>query len=100
MVRLYGRWCGPNWTDGRAISARDYLLQGGDFKSPCKDRLDCACREHDRGCSRSSGCSAKDDRRLSAKAAWIALTTTNPIEREAAKLIASGIFAASLTRSR
>ena len=48
MVAIHGRWCGPNWTDGRAISARDYKLQGGDFKGSCVDSLDCACREHDR----------------------------------------------------
>ena len=100
MVRLYGRWCGPNWTDGRNISARDYLLAGGDFKSSCKDRLDCACREHDRACSGAGGCSASADRRLARKAAWIALTTTDPLEKQAAKLISSGIFVASLTRSR
>lgn len=100
MVRLYGRWCGPNWTDGRNISARDYLLQGGDFKSPCADRLDCACREHDKSCARPSGCSSAGDRTLARKAAWIALTTTNPLEKQAAKLISSGIFVASLTRSR
>ena len=100
LVAIHGRWCGPNWTDGRNISARDYLLAGGDFKSPCKDRLDCACREHDRACSGPNGCSAQADRRLSRKAAWIALTTTNPIEKEAAKLISSGIFLASITRRR
>lgn len=100
MVRLYGRWCGPNWTDGRAISARDYLLQGGDFKSPCADSLDCACREHDKSCAGPGGCSSSADRRLARKAAWISLTTTNPLEKEAAKLISSGIFLASLTRSR
>lgn len=100
MVRLYGRWCGPNWTDGRNISAREYLLSGGDFKSPCEDRLDCACREHDKSCSGASGCNSAGDRTLARKAAWIALTTTNPIEKQAAKLISSGIFVASLTRSR
>jgi hypothetical protein len=100
VVRLYGRWCGPNWTDGRAISARDYLLQGGNFKSPCADRLDCACRDHDESCARSGGCTSKADRILARKAAWISLTTTDPLEKQAAKLISSGIFVASLTRSR
>lgn len=98
MVRLYGRWCGPNWTDGRNISARDYLLAGGDFKSPCEDRLDCACRDHDRACAGPSGCSAKADRILAAKATWIGLTTTDPLQKTAAQLIASGILAASFTR--
>ena len=98
MVAIHGRWCGPNWTDGRNISARNYLLQGGDFKGACSDSLDCACREHDRACSGPSGCSAAADRTLAAKAQWIALT--NPRLRNVAQLIASGILAASITRRR
>ena len=89
---------GPNWTDGRNISARDYLLAGGDFKSPCVDALDCACREHDRACSGPNGCSAKADRRLAAKAQWIALTKLQL--RGIAQIVASGIALASLTRRR
>ena len=98
MVAIHGRWCGPNWTDGQNISARDYLLQGGDFKGSCTDSLDCACREHDRACAGASGCSSAADRRLAAKAQWIALT--NPRLRSVAQLIASGILAASITRRR
>ena len=96
LVAIHGRWCGPNWTDGRNISARDYLLAGGDFKSPCIDDLDCACREHDRACSGPNGCTAKADRRLAAKAQWIALT--NPRLRNVAQLVASTIALASITR--
>ena len=96
MVAIHGRWCGPNWTDGRNISARDYLLAGGDFKSPCLDDLDCACRDHDRRCSRKRGCSAKADRILAAKAQWIALT--QPRLRSVAQVVASGMTAVSFTR--
>lgn len=96
MVAIHGRWCGPNWTDGRNISARDYRLAGGDFKSPCIDDLDCACRNHDRDCSGRSGCSSKADRILAAKAQWIALT--QPRLREVAQLVASGMAAVSFTR--
>ncbi len=96
VVAIHGRWCGPNWTDGRAISARDYKLQGGDFKGSCVDALDCACREHDKGCSGKSGCSAAADRKLAAKAQWIALT--NPKLRNVAQVVASGIALASITR--
>ena len=96
MVAIHGRWCGPNWTDGRAISARDYKLQGGDFTDPCIDALDCACREHDRGCSGPRGCTRKADRKLAAKAQWIALT--NPRLRSVAQVVASGIAFASITR--
>ena len=98
LVAIHGRWCGPNWTDGRNISARDYLLAGGDFKSSCVDSLDCACREHDRACSGKDGCSSSADRKLAAKAQMIALT--NPKLRNVAQLVASGIALASLTRSR
>ena len=96
MVAIHGRWCGPNWTDGRRISARDYLLEGGDFKGRCTDSLDCACRDHDRACSGAGGCTAAADRRLAAKAQWIALT--NPRLRNVAQLVASTIAFASLTR--
>lgn len=98
LVAIHGRWCGPNWTDGRNISARDYLLAGGDFKSPCLDDLDCACREHDRNCSGPGGCTRKADRILAAKAQWIALT--QPRLRNVAQAVASGIALASLTRRR
>ena len=98
MVRIYGRWCGPNWTDGRRISARDYKVAGGDFRGPCIDKLDCACREHDRACSRSSGCSATADRKLARAAAIRAFVSRNPAERAYARLIAAGILAASVTR--
>ena len=96
MVAIHGRWCGPNWTDGRNISARDYRLAGGDFKSACLDDLDCACRTHDRECSGKSGCSSKADLKLAAKATWIALT--QPRLSEIAQVIAAGMTAASLTR--
>ena len=96
MVRLHGRWCGPNWTDGKNISARDYLLAGGDFKGRCVDDLDCACREHDKACSGPKGCTAKADRKLAAKAQWIALT--QPRLRSIAQTVASGIALTSITR--
>ena len=98
LVAIHGRWCGPNWTDGRRISAREYKLAGGDFTGPCVDALDCACREHDRGCSGPSGCTRRADARLAAKAQWIALT--NPRLRNVAQLVSSTIALASITRRR
>ena len=71
-------------------------MAGGDFKSSCMDDLDCACREHDRACSGPNGCSARADRRLAAKAQWIALT--QPQLRNVAQAVASVIALASLTR--
>ena len=82
MVAIHGRWCGPNWTDGRNVSALTYKRQGGDFKGQCIDSLDCACRSHDRSCARPGGCTAAADRRLAAKAQWIAIT--NPRLRNVA----------------
>ena len=55
MAKIYGRWCGPNWTNNENISARDYLLRGGSFKTKCIDSLDCACRAHDEDCSAPGG---------------------------------------------
>ena len=62
------------------------------------DSLDCACRDHDRACAGPSGCTAKADRRLAAKAQWIALT--NPRLRSTAQVVASGIALASIIRRR
>ena len=89
MVKIHGNWCGPNWTAGRAISARDYRLAGGDFKSPCIDRLDCACRTHDKECSGKRGCTKDADAKLAAKAALIALITPDPILQAKAAAVAA-----------
>lgn len=97
-MRIHGRWCGPNWTDGRNISARDYLLEGGDFKSSCVDRLDCACRTHDRDCSGPGGCTSKGDRKLALAATKIFLTTTDPILKAKAQLVAAGMATTQLVR--
>ena len=104
MAKVYGNWCGSNWTDGRKISARDYLLSGGDFKGACIDNLDCACRDHDKDCSSEKGCSAKADRKLASVARDV---LDNPFDRlfrpmkyGAAAIILPGITAASLFRQR
>ena len=100
MVRIHGRWCGPNWTDGRNIGALAYKQAGGDFKGRCVDKLDCACRDHDKDCANTRGCSAKADRKLIREALLVSLTTRNASLSSKAKLLAAGIGAASLTRSR
>jgi hypothetical protein len=46
------------------------------------------------------GCSAKGDRKLIREALLVSLTTRNASLAAKAKLIASGITAASITRSR
>ncbi len=100
MVRIHGRWCGANWTDGRNIDALAYKQAGGDFKGRCVDKLDCACRDHDQDCANIRGCSAKADRKLVRTALLVSLTTRNQALAAKAKLIAAGIGAASLIRSR
>lgn len=97
-MKIHGNWCGPNWTAGRKISARDYRLAGGTFKSKCIDRLDCACRTHDKACSGKSGCSASADLKLARSANIISLTSINSEIRAKARLIAGGMLAASLSR--
>ena len=104
MVKIYGRWCGPNWTNNQNISARDYLLSGGSFKTKCNDSLDCACRAHDEDCSDARGCSARGDRKLARACNRILANPlqkiVNPRRYIAARIIRDGILAASLTRSR
>ena len=104
MAKIYGNWCGPGWTAGQNISARDYLLSGGDFMGPCIDNLDCACRAHDKDCANEKGCSAKADRKLVSVARDV---LDNPFDMlfrpkkyAAASIIVPGITAASLFRQR
>jgi len=100
MVQIHGNWCGANWTAGRRIDALSYKQQGGQFTEPCIDKLDCACRNHDRDCANTKGCSSKGDRKLVRAALLVSLTTRNAALSAKAKLVAAGIAAASLTRSR
>ena len=104
LVKIHGRWCGPNWTNGRNQTARDYKLKGGTFKTPCDDALDCACRTHDKECSGKQGCSAAADRKL-AKSDQKILDNPlnlflNPVMYGKARLIRDGITLASFTRPR
>jgi hypothetical protein len=104
MVRIHGRWCGPNWTDGRVQSAREYKLKGGTFKTPCDDKLDCACRTHDKECSGKDGCTSAADTKLM-KAAQKYLDNTlnaiaHPIIYSKARVIRDGMSVTRLTRGR
>ena len=104
IVKIHGNWCGPNWTAGRRISAQDYAAAGGQFDEPCIDKLDCACRNHDRDCANPAGCSRKGDTQLIKTALSVALNPANRLFRPAladkAALIAAGITAARTTRRR
>tara|TARA_Y100001938_G_C7992404_1_gene380167 strand:+ start:530 stop:844 length:315 start_codon:yes stop_codon:yes gene_type:complete len=75
LVKIWGNWCGPDWTGGQRVSAQDYQ---GDWNSKCIDDLDCACRKHDKACSGPKGCSKKSDEALIS----VALRSAgNPITR-------------------
>ena len=63
-MKIHGKWCGPNWTGGRKLSAEEYAKRGYSWDAPCSDALDCACRAHDKACSHPKGCSKKADTAL------------------------------------
>ena len=63
--KWYGNWCGPGWTGGEYISAKEYVQQHKSAFYPCIDKVDCACRTHDYACAASSvGCCEADDEAL------------------------------------
>lgn len=101
MVRIHGQWCGPNWTQGKAQPAS---APGVDFTASCIDKLDCACRKHDKDCSHPLGCSKKGDEQLILTAMKEALSPINRLFRpgyaDKAAVVASGIQLAQLTRRR
>jgi hypothetical protein len=63
--KWYGNWCGPGWTGGEYISAKEYVQQHKSAFYRCIDKVDCACRTHDYACAASSvGCCEADDEAL------------------------------------
>jgi len=73
LVKIWGNWCGPNWTGGEVVSAENYK---GSWSTTAIDDLDRACRAHDKVCS--TGCTAASDRALVKVARRI---STSPIQR-------------------
>ena len=63
LVKIHGNWCGPNWTGGRRLSARQYDVAGHDWNSIAISPLDEACRDHDYA-GRSGTMPAAADTRL------------------------------------
>jgi len=47
MVKIYGNWCGPNWTGARKLSAQEYGERGLDWNAVAISPLDAGCRLHD-----------------------------------------------------
>ena len=96
MVKIHGNYCGPNWTGGKAYAASDPRV---DWSVPCVDKLDCACKNHDRDCSHPQGCSTQGDDSLIATSMWISLFGPREL-KEKARAITAAITAARFTRRR
>jgi len=98
MVKIHGNWCGPNWTGGQKVSSSKYR---GSWSAKAIDKLDRACRAHDKACS-IDGCCSADDAKLVRTALKVALNPINILFRPSlvikAQAIATGISAASRTR--
>ena len=95
-MKLYGKYCGPNWTHGRNVPASDY------DKYPeviPQDRLDRACQAHDRDCSQG-GCSSKGDLALMDVALAVAVSSPDIRTRAIATSIAIAMAGTAPTRSR
>ena len=98
MVRIYGRYCGPNWTAGQTRAAED-TPKSEFFRVRPIDALDNACRSHDWRCKRDNGCTKNADRLLANAADSVARDPkSTPTQVKAAKLIRDGIMIASRFR--
>ena len=96
-MKIHGKWCGPNWTGGRKLSAEEYAKRGYSWDAPCTDALDCACRAHDKACSHPKGCSKKADAALIKAARRLELPFVEYAKQSA---IASNPFGSEKSRSR
>lgn len=94
-MKIHGKWCGPNWTGGRKLSAEEYAKRGYSWNAPCTDALDCACRAHDKACSHPKGCSKKADTALIRSARRLELS---PLERIRLNAVLANPFASGTSR--
>ena len=76
MVKIHGNWCGPNWTAGQIKPAKDMIPS--DYRVPCTDKLDCACKVHDIDVFERGGRTRGSDSRLSNVAIRIAYDFRQP----------------------
>lgn len=101
LVKIHGNWCGPGWTGGQNVDAQDYT---GSWSYPAVDKLDEACRRHDKSCgSRGDvGCCSTDDNKLIVAALKVANNPINiifkPLLVTKARAVAAGMTIASTTR--
>ncbi len=98
MVKIYGQYCGPGWTAGKARDAKD-TPNSEFFRVRPIDALDNACRSHDYRCKRDGGCTKNSDRLLANAADKIAKDPeASQKTRIAARVIRDGIMIASRIR--
>ena len=101
LVKIHGNWCGPGWTGGQKVDAQDYK---GSWNYKAVDKLDAACRKHDKACASrgDKGCCSRDDAKLVRTALKESLNPINIIFRPGyaakAAAVANVINLASLTR--
>jgi hypothetical protein len=101
LVKIHGNWCGPNWTGGQKVDAQDYQ---GSWSYPAIDKLDAACRKHDRECAARGdlGCCARDDDKLIRVAAKISRSPLTLLFKPAyaykAAAVATAMNIAKITR--
>ena len=92
MVRVWGNWCGPNWTADQVKPAQAATKQ--DEMVSCIDNLDCGCREHDLTI-RNFGPSFESDLKLQRVAEKILANPFNavikPNQYAAANVVAIGM---------
>ena len=98
LVKIYGRYCGPNWTAGKVRAAED-TPDSEFFRVRPIDALDNACRSHDWRCKRDDGCTKNSDRLLANAADKIARDPKSTAKQvRFAKIIRDGIMIASRVR--
>lgn len=88
-MRIWGNWCGPNWTGGKAIPAKEYDW-ATDPHPQAIDELDMACKIHDFTYG-TDGNREQADRLLEKKAERIANERPLTPEGIAARAVALGM---------
>lgn len=91
IVRIHGKWCGPDWTAGQRKPAKD--LTQTDRSIKCTDKLDCACKVHDIDVYERGGRTRGSDTRLANVAIRMAFDPRVPrYLRRKALLVAYGML--------
>lgn len=98
MVKIHGKYCGPNWTAGKVLAAKNATDK--DFQVKPIDDLDAACRIHDKDI-RDKGNSFKVDTKLMRKAEKIARSAKYSLKlRAKAQFIADSMSRTRFFRGR